>query len=61
MAAATYLEYAMVLSRWQSGRSELDDRLLRDAIEIVPVDRAPAQVAADAFSRYDRGSHPGPA
>ena len=59
MAAATYLECAMMLSRWQSGRSELDDWLLREAIEIVPVDHAPAQVAADAPSRYDRGEPPG--
>jgi ribonuclease VapC len=58
MSAATYLECAIVTSRWHTGRSELDDWLLREAIVVVPVDHALAQIAADAFTRYGKGRYP---
>ena len=58
MASATYLECAIVGSRWQLGRTELDDWLLRESITVVPVDHALAQIAADAFTRYGKGRHP---
>ncbi len=58
MAAATYLECAIVMSRWRVGRLELDDWLLRETIAVVPVDHALAQVAADAFARYGKRRHP---
>ncbi|SFI79404.1 type II toxin-antitoxin system VapC family toxin [Methylobacterium brachiatum] len=58
MASATYLECAIVMSRWVIGRVELDDWLLREAITVVPVDHALAQLAADAFARYGKGRHP---
>ena len=57
MAAASYLECAIVMSRWMVGRVELDDWLLRESIKVVPVDHALAQVAADAFARYGKGRH----
>ncbi|MCJ2052227.1 type II toxin-antitoxin system VapC family toxin [Methylobacterium sp. J-070] len=58
MASATYLECAIVMSRWRVGRLELDDWLLRETITVVPVDHALAQVAADVFARYGKGRHP---
>ena len=57
MAAATYLECAIVMSRWRVGRAELDDWLLRESIVVVPVDHVLAQIAADAFARYGKGRH----
>lgn len=58
MSAATYLECAMVVSRYPDGRAALDDWLLRRGIVIDPVDHALAQAAADAFERYGKGRHP---
>jgi ribonuclease VapC len=58
MSAATYLECAIVATGRFRGRQELDDWLRLRAVEIVPVDHALAQVAADAFSRYGKGRHP---
>ncbi|MCJ2123512.1 type II toxin-antitoxin system VapC family toxin [Methylobacterium sp. J-077] len=58
MAAATYLECAMVSSKKTTGRAALDDWLLHETISVVPVDHALAQVAADAFARYGKGRHP---
>ncbi|MDP4023923.1 type II toxin-antitoxin system VapC family toxin [Methylobacterium sp. NEAU 140] len=58
MAAASYLECAIVSARWQAGRAELDAWLGRESIEIAPVDHALARIAADAFARYGKGRHP---
>lgn len=58
MAAATYLECAIVSSKKTNGRANLDDWLLREAITVVPVDHTLAQIAADAFARYGKGRHP---
>lgn len=58
MASSTYLECAIVMSRWRAGRFELDDWLLRETIVVVPVDHTLAQIAADAFARYGKGRHP---
>ncbi|MCJ2097140.1 type II toxin-antitoxin system VapC family toxin [Methylobacterium sp. J-072] len=58
MAAATYLECAIVASRVVDGRSVLDDWIQARRISVVPVDHALAQVAADAFARFGKGRHP---
>ncbi|SFL94995.1 type II toxin-antitoxin system VapC family toxin [Methylobacterium pseudosasicola] len=58
MAAATYLECAMVSSKKTTGRADLDDWLLREMVAVVPVDHALAQIAADAFARFGKGRHP---
>lgn len=59
MSAGTYLECAIVAAgRGLGGRAVLDDWLARRSIEIVPVDLALAQIAADAFVRYGKGRHP---
>ncbi|KQT19159.1 hypothetical protein ASG40_15760 [Methylobacterium sp. Leaf399] len=58
MAAAIYLECAMISLRRSEGRGALDSWLLREAIDVIPVDHALAQRAADAFARYGKGRHP---
>ncbi|EIZ85267.1 PilT protein domain protein [Methylobacterium sp. GXF4] len=58
MAAATYLECAIVASRAADGRAVLDEWIRARRIAVVPVDHALAQVAADAFARYGKGRHP---
>ncbi len=58
MAAATYLECAIVASRVVDGRSVLDDWIQARRISVVPVDHALAQVAVDAFARFGKGRHP---
>jgi len=57
MAAATYLECAIVASRASDGRAVLDEWIRARRISVVPVDHALAQVAADAFARYGKGRH----
>ena len=58
MAAATYLECAIVMSRRRVGRTELDAWLLREPITVVPVDHTLAQIAADAFAPLRHGPAP---
>ncbi|GJE29612.1 type II toxin-antitoxin system VapC family toxin [Methylobacterium organophilum] len=58
MSAATYLECAMVIGRWQAARADLDAWLAREQIDIHPVDHALVRLAADAFARFGKGRHP---
>jgi ribonuclease VapC len=58
MAAATYLECAIVAARAPHGRAVLDTWIAARRISVVPVDHTLAQIAADAFARYGRGRHP---
>jgi ribonuclease VapC len=58
LSAANYVECAMVLSRFADGRQELDEWIDHFDVDIVPVDRLQAQLAADAFVRFGRGRHP---
>lgn len=58
MAAATYLECAIVAARVSDGRAVLDDWIAARRISVIPVDHALAQIAADAFARYGEGRHP---
>ncbi|KST58027.1 hypothetical protein AO398_23325 [Methylobacterium sp. GXS13] len=58
MAAATYLECAIVASRAADGRAVLNAWIRARHIALGPVDHAVAQVAADAFARYGKGRHP---
>ena len=59
MTAGNYLECAMVMAgRRLGGREDLDEWLALRRIEVVPVDRDLAALAADAFATYGRGRHP---
>ncbi len=58
MAAATYLDCAIVSSKKTTGRADLDDWRLRQAVIVVSVDHTLAQIAADAFTHYGTGRHP---
>ena len=59
MAAGNYLECALVMSgRRLGGRADLDEWLTLRRIDILPVDRNLAALAADAFATYGRGRHP---
>lgn len=58
MAAATYLECAIVAARVPDGRAILDAWIGARRISVVPVDHTLAQIAADAFARYGKGRHP---
>lgn len=58
MAAATYLECAIVSTRRENGRVDLDAWLARETIEIVPIDHTLARLAADGFTRFGKGRHP---
>lgn len=59
LSAGTYLECAIVAEgRHFGGRGELDKWLSLRRIDVVPVDLATAQTAADAFARFGKGRHP---
>jgi ribonuclease VapC len=58
MSAATYVECVLVLSSRAAGRTDLDEWIARRGVDVVPVDHAMAQVAADAFVRFGKGRHP---
>ena len=58
MAAATYLECAIVAMRAPDGRAALDAWIGARRISVVPINHALAQIAADAFARYGKGRHP---
>jgi ribonuclease VapC len=58
-SAVTYLETVMVLTG-RSRRVEkqrIDDLLNVFTVDIVPIDRAIAEVAVDAFERFGKGRH----
>ena len=59
MSAGTYLECAIVIEGRRLGaRLDLDDWLVLRRIEVLPVDLATAQLAANAFATFGRGRHP---
>jgi ribonuclease VapC len=59
MAAATYVELAMVaLSRRGTTVAEIDRQLATWGIEVVPTTPGQARLAAEAFARYGKGRHP---
>lgn len=58
MSAGNYLEARILAETRFQGRSDLDGWLTERRIDIVPVDRALAEIAADAFARYGKGRHP---
>ena len=59
LPVSCYLEAVMVLTRRPGGRAALDGVLDRLGMTILGSDAVQAQIAADAFERYGRGSgHP---
>lgn len=58
MAAAIYLECAIVAARAPKGRAVLDAWIAARRVSVVPVDHTLAQIAADAFARYGKSRHP---
>lgn len=54
MAAGTHRECAMVGTRRENGCVAPDTWLLREKIEIHPIDH---RLAADAFARFGKGRH----
>ncbi|WP_296576649.1 type II toxin-antitoxin system VapC family toxin [Phreatobacter sp.] len=59
LAAASYLEGAMVAHRQAFARANLDVLVKSFAMTFIPLDEAVARRAADAFARYGRGTgHP---
>ena len=59
MSASNYVECAMVMAgRRIGGLADLDEWLNLRLIEVAPVDRQVAVLAADAFIRFGRGRHP---
>lgn len=58
LSSASYVEAAMVASRWAGGRDALDRWLAATGVVITPVDEAQARLAADAFIKFGKGRHP---
>lgn len=58
MSAGNYLECAMIAESRLGGRSLVEQWLRAETVQILPVDRDLAQVAADAFALYGKGRHP---
>jgi ribonuclease VapC len=59
VAASTYVETTMALSRHPRSRGWLDSYVAGYDIRIAAIDGPVARLAADAFERYGRGrSHP---
>jgi ribonuclease VapC len=59
LPATCMVEAAIVLSRFESARDDIERLLERYQIEIVVIDRAMARLAIDAFLRYGKGrGHP---
>jgi ribonuclease VapC len=60
MSAATYLESSIVLASRFGDEAVQDLRLYLDEadVEIVPVDRALADAAVEAWLRFGKGRHP---
>lgn len=57
--ASCYLEACMVLRRRPGGRADLDRLLALASMTFIPLDEAISRLAADAFTRYGRGTgHP---
>ena len=58
-SAVTYLETVMVLTgrSRQVEKQRIDDLLNVFTIDIVPIDRAIAEAAVDAFDRFGKGRH----
>lgn len=60
MSAATFVEASIVVEarHGPAGRQELDLLLERAGVELVPVDRAQAGAARQAWSQFGKGRHP---
>lgn len=59
LAAPSYLEAVMVARRSAYSRGDLDLLIDTFAIAFIPLDEPIARLAADAFTRYGRGTgHP---
>lgn len=58
LSSASYVEAAMVASRWQDGRRLLDNWLDAAGVAIVSFDEEQARLAAEAFERFGKGRHP---
>jgi ribonuclease VapC len=58
LSAGTYLECAMLAETRLGGRGATEAWMRREDIDVVAVDHALAQVAADAFARFGKGRHP---
>jgi ribonuclease VapC len=57
MSAGNYVECSFLAIARMSGRQALDEWLDDVEVEIVPVDRAMAEQAAEAFARFGKGRH----
>jgi ribonuclease VapC len=57
MSAGNYLECAMIAISRLGGIETLDEWLQRRRVDIVPVDRALARLAGEAFGRFGRTHH----
>ncbi len=57
VSAGNYLECAMIAETRLGGRYPLDRWLRLEAVEVMAVDEAVAQIAADAFARFGKGRH----
>lgn len=60
MSTATFVETSVVIPgrRGAEGLQDLDDFLQRYRIELIPLDRAQALIAREAFRRFGKGRHP---
>lgn len=58
MSAGSYLEAGILAATRFGGRGKLDGWLRERRIDITPVDREQAEIAADAFERFGKGRHP---
>jgi ribonuclease VapC len=60
ISAASWLETAMVLTRWYGDgvEAELDRLMQAAALEIVPVNALQARLALQAYLRFGKGRHP---
>lgn len=59
LPASGYLEAAMVLAKRRNGKTRLDELVAGFSMTFIPLDEPVARLAADAFTRYGRGTgHP---
>jgi ribonuclease VapC len=56
--SAVGLVESRIIAEREGGRAELDTLLAAADVRVVPVDRAQADAASDAFLRYGKGRHP---
>ncbi len=58
LSAASYVEMALVLSRYPALSKGLDGFLTLAGIEVAPFSAAQARIARGAFERFGKGRHP---